>query len=75
MEKIEKMKFRKKPQTTKMLQQETEHFCQNCKYFDGTRYLELQNSKGYCSAKNIVLYKTKYNVCLDFVGLLAGEKE
>jgi len=56
--------------------EETEQsICQNCKHFDSTRYSELANSKGYCKAKNIILYRTDFWCCLDFSGVLEEELE
>jgi len=40
--------------------------CQCCKHFDESRLRELDDSKGYCKARNMPLYRTDFVVCLDF---------
>ena len=40
--------------------------CQCCKYFDESRLIELDDSKGYCRVRKMALYRTDFAVCLDF---------
>jgi hypothetical protein len=48
----------------------TEPLCQCCEHFDETKYREAESSKGYCKARNMILYRTDFDVCIDFKGVI-----
>ncbi len=48
------------------------HLCRCCDEFDPTRYREVANSKGYCEARNMILYRTDPSFCIDFKEVISA---